>query len=311
MENAIPSLAWFIALSPSERLEFVAQVVAGLKRIDPQFAAASNLWRRGKSARLVTAGGRQAAVHLMVADQRLLRALLSRVEAGTVDFEPGRAVGVDGEVPAMVASLGVGMLVVREMRGELMLAATTSPGVAVPVGLAVGHPSPFPPPGEGFIATLFEGQIHLVGGYLGLRRREIQAARCAKVTLGLMQVSPGLLLVGLRWPGLLVGWADLPFALAVEPPSRRRWPAPSVGGDAMVVASLVDLADNRVRALRTLRLSPTFGRELHRIMDEQMDSLEGYDRAAYVAEVDSVRRRLPTPADVGAVMTVVEVAQDA
>ena len=125
-----------------------------------------------------------------------------------------------------------------------------------------------------------------------------------------MLVSPSLLLIGLRWPGLLVEWADIPVSLAMEPPSRRRWPAPSIDSGAIVVASLVDLDDNRIRALRTLRLSPTWGRELHRIIDKQMDNMD-YDRAAYVAEVDDARRRLPTPADVAAAMTMVEVARDA
>ena len=147
MENSTPSLAWFTALSSSERREFVAQMLEGLKRIDPGFAAASDLWRRGKSARLaISVDGRQAAVHLMVGDERLLRALVSRIDARTIDFEQGRAVGADGEVSALVASLGVGMLVAREIRGELLFAVTASPGVAVPVGLAVGQPSPFPPP---------------------------------------------------------------------------------------------------------------------------------------------------------------------
>lgn len=312
-------LAWFETLSAPERLEVVRQFLAELSRVDPGLRQSVALWKQGTTARVAAdvacpQGVMQLGINLLVegADPKLMRALRSRVESGALIFGRGRAqLKGTGTSPVQLAELGYGSLMVREHLGELVLVASTQHPVSVPAGLAVGRPLPTKlPDGEGFVATLFEGQLLLLGSYQGLRQQEVQAARTAPILLGLVPVTQGLLLIGLGIPGLLDGHADLPFALGIEPPETRRWPPPAPDGGAVILVALVERRDGVVRALRTLKMSAAWSAELHRLVEGQMDCMDGYCRAQYEVEVADSRRRWPRPQDIARDFVVVEVGLD-
>jgi hypothetical protein len=295
----------------------VRGIFAAAETVDPGFRDASSIWARGKTARLEMAipGVGPLPVHLMVedSDPRLLRALYSRLKSGQLEWVDGRAAAVDGVVPAVSALLGagIGVLVVREMLGELILSLTGKPSIPYPMGLEPGRPSPLPrPEAEGFRALLFEGRLILVGGFHGLRREEVKAAKRAPITLGLAPVTPDLLSIGMKYPNLMSGWTDMPFAIGVEKPETRKWLPPGSDGTTVVIVAVVDCLTNVAAAVRVLWMSPSWTAGLHDIVDRQIDRAGGYDRARYVAEVDVCRAKYPTPNDLRPLMTRVETAQD-
>jgi hypothetical protein len=309
--------AWFRGLADAERTAAVRALLAAADAVDTGLEHARSIWRNRKTARLEVevSGVGGMALHLVVEgdDPRLLRAFRSRVAAGNLDWVEGRCASIDGSVvPSVSAPLGVGVLVVRELFGELLLSITGKPAISYPEGLVVGKPSPLPRPpgGDGFTVLLFHGQVVLVGGFAGMRKPEVKAARKSPITLAVAPLTPDLCVIGMRVPGLLTGWADLPFAVGVEPPERRQWLPPAADGTMVVLVAVVDRATNVCVAVRSLWMSPKWTAALHNVVDEQVVRAGAYTKAAYHQQVDDYRSKYPRPDDLRPLMTAIEVGHD-
>jgi hypothetical protein len=298
---------WFASLSADNKNALIQGVMRSIMQMDPQFEQCAAMWARGKTSRMeakVPIGNavRQIGIHFNVedADLRLLHLFLQRVVAGNLDFQPGRAAPVKGELmDGFLASLGKGTVWVREVRKELMITVSNRQVVPIPDQMAVGAPMPIPtPPEEGFRVLLFEGQFLLVGNLTHLQQHELAAAEHQPISLGLVPVSPHLFLLMLSIPILTQGWADIPFALGLEQPENRRLVVPEANGASSMLLAIVERETGLVEVMRPLALSPRFTADLHQAIEDQQDALAGFSVAHFEATLTEARRRWPSPNDV-------------
>lgn len=323
-------LEWFAGLDEDARADVVRHVVAAFEGMDPGFATASGMWRRGKTARVEvtvpSASPRPFGVHLSVegANPRLLANLIDRARRGDLVFAPSIVQNeAGGTTQGLVASMGVGAAVVTSRLGELVLTASATSRTSVPVGdgigrgragipLVVGSRFPVAPPEqEGFVLMLFEGQLVGVGNFGGLGPRDARLFGTAQLRVGLARATSDLMLLCIDIKGFRFGdgWFEMPFAIAVERPEQRRLAPPDGEGRMSIVLILVDRDDGTVRALRPVRLSKGFSATLLDTIDAQQDAQGAYDMARYAADYAAATRRWPTPAHIERDMVAKEYAR--
>jgi len=161
-------------------------------------------------------------------------------------------------------------------------------------GTAVGSPSPFDGlPEDGWMAYLIDGQMHVVASVRDPTPREVAAARSAPVRMGLARPGRHLMVLGIEIAGFRDGWGEMPFALGLVEPERRRLLPPEMGGHGYVVMVLVDASTGLVEAFRPLRLPPAWTRRMHEIAEAQQDALSDFSPAAHDREVALFRALWP------------------
>ena len=138
----------------------------------------------------------------------------------------------------------------------------------------------------------FEGTVLLVGRFLGLRRPEVQAAKKGAVSVGLARFDARLCVIGLRIPGLISGWTDLPFALGVERAENRRFGPPDAVGRMRLVRVMGDRLTGVARVVRPLSMSRAWTVAFHGVLEAQHDAGD-LSRAEYDALVRATRGRWP------------------
>lgn len=329
MRREFDPLEWFASLGADARVAAVREVVEAFSRVDPGFANATAMWRRGKTARVEilvpSASPLPFGAHLGVegGEPRLLRNLVDRVERGDLEFGNALVEAEDGSREgAMAASLGVGSVVVTARMGELMLRAVQRQRLVVPVaedaprgraGIPFLVGSKFPgsiPDREGFLLMLVAGQLVAVGNYDKITPRDARLLRTGPARVGLAVPSESLLLLCLEIRGFTDGWVEMPFALAIEPPEQRRLEPPDAQGRMALAVVLIDRSDGTVRTIRLVSLSKKFTSALLDAIDAQQDAAAGYDRARYLADYAEAQRRWPTLGHVEKSMVVRELVRD-
>ena len=302
--STIDALEWFASFSNEERVSIVRSVVESIHKMDPDWSQCSAIWARGKTVRLTAAasvGPHAAAIglHLVIEgnDPRLRRILTTRLTAGDLTFEAGWLQHEGkSEERAWMARLGMGTLAVYGERGEVIIKATHRQPLAVPGASGSQAIAALPlPPAEGFLSYLYDGQPLLVASFHGVSAGEIDAVRNVPIEIGVVPISDGLLLFGLKVPGLTDGWADLPFSLAVEQPENRRINPPEADGVGHLLLALIDRDTRRTVALRPLRLSTAFTSALHDLLDTQQDVAGRYTMTDYRRDLETSQRRWPKP----------------
>lgn len=304
MPDAFDPMEMFKSLGNDAKAAFVRMVVSAFQTVDPGFEKAAEIWRRGKTTRIealvVTKGGEQnIAVHLVIeaADTQLTRTFVGKAESGTLEFGPGWGdTDGGGTLTGLVASLGMGTLLVREERGELVLSVSRRQHINVPHGLNVGGVLPFgAPEREGFILNLFDGQLIGVSCFVKIQPRETRMFAKSALRVGLVKATKNLLLFCIDLPGVTDGWAEMPFALGVEKPETRRLTPADADGCLSILLALADQRDAKVHAVRTVLLTQEFSSALLTLIEDQQDACEGYTKADSALEYEAVVKRWPTP----------------
>jgi hypothetical protein len=293
-------LAWFGSLDGGARAALVRGILEALEGIDPGLAGCMAIWRKGKTARFTArlpalGAWREVGVHVMVAtsDPLLLPNLQRRAARGDLAFSEGWAESGSGHTEqAWVAPLGMGSVSVSERDGEFMLVAMPAQAVALPTGFEAGEPLPFGAP-PGIVAVLFEGQIIIVFGFSSPSSAEAGALSASPVRLGLIEASPGMLLMCVHLPGVVDGWCEMPFSAAAERPANRHLIPPDAHGRMAVVLALADTVSSRIAALRVVYAPALWARRFADLVDGQC-ALPSYSRGDYTRDVSAAYARWPS-----------------
>ena len=295
-------LAWFGSLDGVDRAAVLEDILNAVERMDPGFAVSRATWRQGKTVKFsaclpLPSGPVEADVHVMVDpdDPMLMPNLRRRAARRDLAFEPGCTESGDvGRELSWVASLGMGSLSVLERQGSLMVVAKIGQVLAMPLGLEPGGRLPFAAP-PGIVAKLFSGQMFAIFGFSDPRPDEIGAFSAAPIRLGLVEASSGLMLICMSVPGVVSGWADLPYSVAIEPGDNRHITQPAADGTMAIVMALVDSGSSRVAGVRTIRAPAPWTRKFNDLVEKQA-GLASYGRADYDRDVTAAYARWPSPA---------------
>jgi hypothetical protein len=290
-------------------------------------------------------GSAEIGIHLSIEqnDRRLLDMLSRRLKRGEIILEKGKAaVGACSDenlVHAFMGRVGRGSVMLHVHRNEIVVgvsprqiiyvpeddqgANATSLEGAPPEEMATSSAAcPGRTPGpladnnisfprtheEGFVLLNFHGQFFLVAQFNNIRSAEIKAARHSPVTLGLTRFSKNLMVMAVKLPGRAVGWADMPYALGVEPRENQVLMPPDENGCATIMLALVEGRTGKTMALRALHMSKKWTAMLNDILEDQQEAAGLYDRSLYIQEVERSRRRWPSANDLQGSLEVVEVA---
>lgn len=326
MNTGSALMEWFSRLSQRRKVDFLRDLLAKFDDLDPKAKARMEMWTKGKTTRLKTDLATQddlilrgVPIHLSVedGDRALWRSLQTRVQSGKLDFvdgltfvrrDPTSLVG--DQTPNWTASMGIGTLSIQEYRGELLIRASKRRALLLPQGMQPGSSMPAEPPeNEGFSILLLGGLLVISASFSRLLPREIRAARSSPVRVGIAKFSDGVMVLGMNVKGLTNGWADLPFALAIEKPENRHIIPAEMTGERDFLLVLTDHTTQKIAVMRLLRLSAQWSAEFDRILEAQQDSLGTYDREACLRDIKASHERWPTPNHVAKDFVAAELAQ--
>jgi hypothetical protein len=323
-------MAWLAAATGAERAAFVKTVLDTIAAIDPGCTQALGIWRAGKTikvrASIFTADGTpvEIGIHVGIDRDGAEAAFFDRVrrhlEKGGLSLDPGQIQIGTGEDPsasmasAFMTQIDEGTISLTVRHGEIAILLSHRSAVPVPIrapasvgGVAAGFMVDLPRlPHEGFILFLFEGQLFLVAQFDGLTPAEVEAARTASPSLGLVPATDDLMILAAALPGLANGWCDMPFAAGIEAPQSRRLNPPEADGTSVILLALTEGMTGEVAVLRPLRMSARWTEKLHDIIRRQLEGATGYDRHAYERDVRESRRRWPSPNDLVSSLAVIE-----
>jgi len=176
--------------------------------------------------------------------------------------------------------------------------------------LAVGQRSPFPaPPGESLKVAFDRKRAPLL--LLGTDKptaNEVKGVRKDPLHVGLLPHGRHTAFLLLRGPRIAADWMDAPFSAAKLPPHLRGLPACGTGQGYLARLLMIDIRDNRIKAMRQVSFSPAFSQALQSEVARQSETAAAFSEAAHDAEIRQAYHRLPRGTDMIRHATITEQA---
>ena len=154
--------------------------------------------------------------------------------------------------------------------------------------LARGQPYSISKPSMGQRFEMTRGVPFMLFSSAHPSGKEVRGARTAPVDLALVPGGQHTLFLLVRVPGLVVGWADMPYSHCVVLAEMRALPRRRLGSDGSAKGCLFQLyltgSGGIIHVIRGLSMSPQFAAVLDGLCNEQERSAGTFSQAAHEDE---------------------------